>query len=563
MQGHWFIFRTLLYLRLLSLWNFFRVSVRRLRQPRYLIGVVMILGYLWLLFLRPGREAGAAFGQTNPFSQALPLLAAFAVFVMIWLQWLVPGKPGLRFSEAEIAFLFPAPITRRQLIHYRLLDNLSATMLSALVFMLIFNGTRLGLESALRSWGAWWAVQAVMGFHGIAAALTLHKLANRGWSITRRRLMAGTIGFLYLTGLAALALSGQPEIARSLLWPTRIVTEPFFATPELYLLTLLPSLLVLALHYLWVLKLETPFEEASIEQAKKLADRMASYRAGKGLRLTSQRKKQNESFRLGEKLPMELALLWKNLMVAPTYMNRRIFIAVAAISTVGILWLQQQAGIQGGRMAAAIGGIALVLLGYLFAFGPQLATNDLRGELANADIVKTWPQPGWRIVLGSLLAPALQLSGIGWLFVLMATLGAAAPADSNLVITSSMRLTAGLCLAVMLPLLFALQLLVPNAFALMFPAWSAALRPGPGRLDIAGLRLLFFLAQFLFLGISLLPPLVIGGIAWYFSYRFFSSPVTMMLTTIPVLFILLLEFLYGVYLLGERFDQADLVAETR
>src|SRR5690606_31721723 len=125
---------------------------------------VMIAGYIWLLFLRPGRDVERAFGPGNAFASTLPLLAAFAVLVMMWLQWQVPGKAGLRFSEEEIAFLFPAPITRKQLIHYRLLYNLATTMVSALVFMLIFNGSRLGIESALRNWGAWWVIQAVLGF---------------------------------------------------------------------------------------------------------------------------------------------------------------------------------------------------------------------------------------------------------------------------------------------------------------------------------------------------------------------------------------------------------------
>ena len=105
------------------------VRLRRLRQPKYLIGACVGVAYFWFFFLRPTTRAATG----NPV-QALTLafgdgraelLAAAGLSLFVLMIWLVPGnQPGLAFSEAEVAFLFPAPLTRRQLIHYKLLDGL-------------------------------------------------------------------------------------------------------------------------------------------------------------------------------------------------------------------------------------------------------------------------------------------------------------------------------------------------------------------------------------------------------------------------------------------------------
>ena len=54
-------------------------------------------------------------------------------------SWLMPFDSGLlEFSPAETAFLFPAPVARRQLLFYRMLRSQWAVLFGALVMSLAY-----------------------------------------------------------------------------------------------------------------------------------------------------------------------------------------------------------------------------------------------------------------------------------------------------------------------------------------------------------------------------------------------------------------------------------------
>ena len=74
-------------------------------------------------------------------------------------------------------------------------------------------------------------------------------------------------------------------------YPFRLVLKPYFA-PEwiAFLLALGPALLVMTAHYLWVMRADVAFEEASVEAARRLAERVAAVRSG-NLRTASQKLK--------------------------------------------------------------------------------------------------------------------------------------------------------------------------------------------------------------------------------------------------------------------------------
>ena len=59
------------------------------------------------------------------------------------LAWIIPHqRAALTFTEAEVAFLFPAPISRRALIHFKLLRSQTAILFTTLLLTLVTN--RLG-----------------------------------------------------------------------------------------------------------------------------------------------------------------------------------------------------------------------------------------------------------------------------------------------------------------------------------------------------------------------------------------------------------------------------------
>ncbi len=561
------VLRALLYLRLTSLRNKVRSQLRRLRQPKYLFGAIAGAAYFWFfIFRRPFSQGGAnrAF-EVMLAPGTLEAIAAVVLTLFLILIWVTPGDdPGLAFSEAEVAFLFPAPLARRQLIHYKLLDGLLMSFLGAVFFMLIAGGWNTSVVGALRKLGAWWSLNANISLHQTLAALTIARLSRFGVRAGLRRMLilAGLV--LLLVAVFVVTIKSGAASAEWLLWPARLAVRPFLAdSPGSYLLALCPAFGLVAVQYLLIHRMESPFEEASITLAQKRGEAIARMRAGKFVAFAGKKKAKSGPFRLGDRLPVEAAFLWKNLMAAPRWLNRKVFLIAAALIGFGLTWLQHRPDFDGPKIAGAVAFIALALLAYLLVFGPQLARNDLRGDIINADMLKAYPLPGWRIMLGSLLAPTVILTGIAWLLLLTAGLGLVPPPGKTLWLTPQLRLVAGIATALIMPALCAVQLLVPNAATLLFPAWSQTTRNMGGGMDVLGQRLIFFAGQLVCLLVALLPALVLGGLTIFLTQWLIGLPAAIALAVVPVLAVFALELWLGVRLLGPRFERLDISSELR
>jgi hypothetical protein len=177
-----------------------------------------------------------------------------------------------------------------------------------------------------------------------------------------------------------------------------------------------------------------------------------------------------------------------------------------------------------------------------------------------------------------MLAPTAILTGVLWLLLLAAAVAFQpgprsfeflSPAVRDFVLAClapASRALLTLCLATLVPPLVALQLFVPNAAALVFPAWFQATRQrGGGGIDVMGQRLIFFFAQLLTMIVALLPAVFAGAATIAVACFFFSLPpiAGVWLAATGVLAVLLGELWFGLWLLGGRFEKLDLSAELR
>ena len=103
-------------------------------------------------------------------------------------MWIVPAqRAALGFTEAEIAFLFPAPITRTGLVHFRLLSVQFRSLFGALILTLFTHrATVLGGNALTHALG-WWLIFSALSLHFSGATFTLTQLAERGAVVWRRR----------------------------------------------------------------------------------------------------------------------------------------------------------------------------------------------------------------------------------------------------------------------------------------------------------------------------------------------------------------------------------------
>src|SRR5438045_376059 len=121
-----------LYILVRSTRNRIMVRLRRLREPRYALGAVFGAAYLYFVAFGPGRRAGRRGGRGRPTPPGpAALIASYgasfggaAVLLMAALAWIFPGKSSLlAFTDAETDFLFPAPVSRRQLLIHRVIRS--------------------------------------------------------------------------------------------------------------------------------------------------------------------------------------------------------------------------------------------------------------------------------------------------------------------------------------------------------------------------------------------------------------------------------------------------------
>ena len=114
--------------------------VRRLKQPRYLVGLFVGLAYLIVVFSRSGPRPVTVDGQAVPIDPATgAALFTLIVAVVMLLSWALPdSEAGLDLTETEALFLFPAPITRAQLLGFVLARGLFPLLITAVILRILF-----------------------------------------------------------------------------------------------------------------------------------------------------------------------------------------------------------------------------------------------------------------------------------------------------------------------------------------------------------------------------------------------------------------------------------------
>jgi hypothetical protein len=596
----------LLYLRLTSLRNRVVSRVKRLRQPKYLFGALVGAAYFYFIFFRQigsatstsrgtKRAAAAKALEALPtpetIASTLPLVAALGALLLlaiILVAWVIPSeKPGLRFTEAEAAFLFPAPVSRRTLINFKLLSSQFSILFTSLFFTLISNRWSFLGGNALTHALGWWVVLSTLNLHFTGAALTISRLVEGGVSPLRRRLVV----FLGLSLVIALTLAWvwrdlqAPEPADIagvepftryvlgvlnggllglLLWPLKLVLGPFLAVDlRSFSFALPPALLVIAAHYFWVLRLESvSFEEASLALAEKRTATVTALREGRGTAFTTRAKSRPAPFYLADTGRPELAFLWKNLLSTAPYLNIRTFAIGAALIIVGSKWFLGSDEIAMATRTV-VSAFSLIAGGYILVFGPHLARQDLRSDLLNADILKTYPLPGWQLLLGQLLTPLAILTGLVWLAILTAALAFQPTGQLALTVTPALRITTAIGIAAITPLLCTLQLLVLNGATLLFPAWFHTSRHQGGGIEVMGQRLIFFVGQLLVMLTALLPAGLAAFALIFAAQWLIGALAAVILATLSVLLILAGEVWCTLWWLGERFEKLDLSSELR
>ena len=577
------------YLQVTSLYNNLRRRLLRLRQPKYLLGALAGAAYMYAFVFRHmlgnGRQAQVAL-QAVPSALLgdLPALAALVLLLILWLDWLFAGEGvELGFSETEIAFLFPAPLTRKALIQYSLLRSQLAIFFSSfLLGLLLRRGAAFGGHPLQYATGLWLLLS--MGrLHLLAAAFTRERLCNAGLHAWPRRGLVVVLGLLLalvclwpiraqlsLPPLASWAdirvLHGwfqgivtSPPLAWLLL-PLQWAVAPIFAHDGAsFLRALPPALGLLVLHYVWAVRVQVSFEEATIAHARRQALRQTARREGR-LRERAPSKPRSAPFALAASGFPAVAFLWKGLLALGPLYRLRVWLVACVLAFVGVQWVAAQPWAKPALLA--MGGGFLMIGGWGLLFGPMFMQRSVQRLLEYLDILKATPLGGKQIALGELLTPVTLMTFLLWLLLWISAL-CFVMAGGRGAFTPGLIVAIALGGALLVPPLCALMLCLPFAGTLYFPAWVAPGKGGSRGVDVMGQRMIFMAGYLLTLVVALVPAALLAGLL-FLLLNWLLGPLPAVLgAALCACAVLGLELNAALGMLGRRIDAFDVSQELR
>ena len=580
--------RALWYLYSRSWQNRIRLQLRRLRQPRYMVGALAMSAYIVSLLIRPGADFVAA-SEFN-LLDVRQLLSIVGIAIALGAWWIAaPSDNALAFSPAEVYFLFPAPVKRRTLVQARLFSVQAVLLMQVLIWTLLLRRGGGDLNGALRAIGLW-VLFTTISLHRLGATLA----RTHAPDVPRRAPIARSLAMLYIAVLAILVattagaaletwrsaigdgdtsadrvlgrmMAGRMAVqtildvpaVHALLWPIRAITAPAFANDATTWLRAIPAAIgMLLLHYLWILRDPQPFEELAVGSSARFAERVARMQRGAA-------STRSRDVRIGWSLALRghpaVALAWKNVTASMrTFRPRALIVTIVVVVAVVGLTSRDGPSDPGGialRSAFSTSFISIFAAALLTA--PAWFRLDLRHDLAHLAFLKTAPLPAHTIIATEIVtAAAIITVAMTVLFgppayLLLRNLGGPLGAGGLLLAMVGATLALG---GVNL-----LHVTLYNAVALWLPAWVPLNQGGAstGGASVVGQVYITLIGIIITLGLLLaLPGLAGWGIVRLLAPHM-ALPVIAALSLVAALAIITLEWLGLARLLGGALDRLE------
>jgi ABC-2 type transport system permease protein len=557
--------------------NRMRQRLRRLREPRYLIGAVAGLAYLtFTLFIRQRvyavpdgrRRPGAGVAAASGLGLLGPVTGGVLLGCAALVSWILPFGSGLlTFSKAETAFLFPSPVNRRQLVIYRLMRSQFAVFTGALIMALAYP--TVSPFGRLRGLVGVWVVLMTSHVFFTGVTLARARLGHRDGSLRFAwPALALSIGAV-LSVLAPLLMQARRApletatevgeagmaiarhgVASVLLWPFTALVRPLFAqSPGEFALALIGAAAVYVVSVLWLLwadALSLDTADASTERQVNRQERKARAYVARPV-----------AWRLGSSGRPEVAFIWKSVLQTFRVVDRRVMVRILLA-----LGLMVGASL---FMTRTRGLVALVGVGatwgalFTVFMAPQIIRMDLRQDLAHLELLKTWPVRGTAVVRGEILWPAIVVTAATWAFGLLAMVLSMVSVSR---IPAPNRAAAWLSFLMLVPGVVLAQYTIHNAVAVLFPGWVPLGASRPRGVDAVGQRLILLAATWLVLLVALVPGVAVTAVMAVLLRPLvgpFILPVGTLVTTLTVVG----EMLLVTNALGPVYDRLDVTSTER
>lgn len=503
-------------------------QLSRLKQPRYAIALLIGIGYLVLVFANPGGP-----GRAAPESRGVPAIAGVAALglaITVCLWWLRGGVgSSLAFLPAEVQYLFPAPLSRRALIGYRIVRAQILILFNALLWMLLIRSWGIAIPWPMRFLTAW-GFFSLVGLHRLGSALvqTVPLTGARRAVLTVARVVSVAVLVALVAGLAppllrfgevgareGFSLLGAALVAPPAgiaLMPFRFIIAPLHAAGvAAWAGNFALVLAAVALHVIWVLSMRVAFEETAATATSELAAKLAAFRerrAGGSASLPPRRAGRNWIPLKPQGWPAA-AIVWKNTIALIRIGSLKAIVFMAVIVLVGSRLI---ASLSSEKEAAAAAAPFIAIAVMAFVLGPRLVRNDLRQDLLSLSLLKSYPLKGSHIVAAEMVSPTVVLS----LFQVAMLLGAwfSVPGPQRQELAGGSVRAMAVALPFALVAMNGMNVAIQNGMALMFPSWIR-LGADSGGIEAVGQNLLAMIGALLSLLVALIAPVgaaVVAGV---------------------------------------------------
>lgn len=556
--------------------NKIRRQLRRISQPRYAIALFVGLLYFFFVFGGPSLFRGDQpdISATMPLLQIVPFV--LAVLAIYW--WMGGGaRDAIAFAPAEVNLLFTAPLSRRELIVFKLAVSQVPLLFTALFTTLFMRG--LPIPFGLRLLSAW-VLFATLQLHQIGAGL-VHAAAMQQGRAGWRRIRIPAAVFATALLLLIVAIAGVlPELRRTAefaerirvlagaldhgvgaiaVMPFRIMVDPMRApSVAAWAYAFLAAFLTWILHLMWVLRMDTAFEEAAADAGSRVAARIEAMRAGRSVRLDSKPGRKKKLRRPFFDLPAAgapgIAVLWKNVL----YYSRNFTVALIPIVLALPVFAGVMTYIEEDLRAAFFGaGLTLLMLaGVIILLAGQIFRNDLRMDFKSIELIRTLPLNGRQLLtaeIGASVATATILQLVLAIPALLLMLASGHLENTGSALVMAWYVMLGL------PAINGLSLGVQNAIALFFPAWLQVGAARPGGVESMGGHMLSMVAALLIFALLLVPPMLVSmGMLAYASAQI--GQIAVVPASLSFIATMYGELVLIVFWLGAAYDRFDPVA---
>ena len=560
-----------------SLRNRFRSQAKQLKNPRYLIALVLGVAYIWFFLFRDQEERPNFFGSEN-----VELFASLAMFVLFMRWWLFGNdRSALAFTPAEIQFLFPAPVTRQALIQFKLLRAQLAIIFNALLWVVLFGRGGTDLPAGLR-FVSLWALLSIFTLHRLGATLVRASTAEHGKAGAKRNIGALAAFGVVAAGLLWTAVNGYPAlrtatgpreileaittllrqpIPNALLAPFRALLAPTFAHTTAEWAPRFGIVLVAAvLHYVWVMRTQLAFEDAAVEASAARAKRIEALKARRAGNVKPTRAGNRTWIPLAATGHPAMAIVWKNMLALSRTSGSSAVMITLIVSfavTAIVISMKGNAG-----FASILGFIAIFMMAFSVLIGARFIRSDLRQDLVHLRLLRTYPLEGSAVVAAEVAGSTVVLTAIqtglllfGHVMLLRSNEVPFEPATRWMIVAAA---------PVVLLVFNATTVTIQNGAALLFPAWVKLGTAKSGGVEVLGQSILTMVASLVVLALALIPP-AIAAVAAYFAVSMVvpESFITPIVAGVAIgLLAMAIEVTMTMMMLGEVFERGELVGAT-